>query len=79
MANLETLELTINGSAESAQTGISSLITRLSALDGAVSKSVSGLKKLNAELRELKKYGALKLPNLEKMSGSSVARAAKKG
>lgn len=78
MANLETLELTINGSAEGAKTGISGLITSLSALSGAVGKSVSGLKKLNAELRELKKYGALKLPNLASVSGSSVAKAAKK-
>lgn len=78
MANLETLELTINGSAEGAKTGISGLITSLSALSGAVGKSVGGLKKLNAELRELKKYGALKLPNLASVSGSSVAKAAKK-
>ena len=78
MANLETLELTINGSAEGAKTGISGLITSLSALSGAVGKSVGGLKKLNAELRELKKYGKIKLPSLASISGSSVAKAAKK-
>ena len=78
MANLETLELTINGSAEGAKTGISGLITSLSALSGAVGKSVGGLKKLNAELRELKKYGKIKLPSLASISGSAAAKAAKK-
>lgn len=81
MANLETLEVTINGNAESAKHGIGSLVTSLSALDRAVGKSISGLKKLNNELKELKKYGAIKLPNMAKISGSSaskVASAAKK-
>lgn len=78
MANLETLELTINGSAEGAKTGISGLITSLSVLSRAVGKSVGGLKKLNAELRELKKYGRIKLPSLASISGSAATKAAKK-
>ena len=36
MANLETLELTINGSAQSASEGIGKLITSLSALSDAL-------------------------------------------
>lgn len=78
MANLETLELTINGNAEQATQGIGKLITSLGFLDKAVGKSVAGLKKLNEELKTLKGYGRLRLPNLRSASGaSSVAKGAK--
>ena len=69
MANLETLELTINGSAKSASEGIDQLIRSLSYLPSVIGKSVSGLVKLNAELDKLKKSGAIKLPNLGKVKG----------
>lgn len=75
MANLETLELTISSNAEVATQGIDKLTRHLSALCDAVGKSVSGLKKLNAELKTLKGYGALKLPNLGKITGASKAVA----
>lgn len=71
--NLETLELTISSNSEQASQGIGSLIRSLSALANAVGKSVGGLMKLNAELRELKSYGRMKLPNLAGKSGTSAA------
>ena len=78
MANLETLELTINGNAEKASQGIDTLITSLSSLSRRVGKAVSGLMKLNEELRTLKSFGAIKLPNIGKMTGAtSVASRAK--
>lgn len=73
MANLETLELTINGNAESAKSGIDSLVTSLSSLSRAVGKSVGGLMRLNDQLKELKKYGSLKLPNLSAATGAMKA------
>ena len=76
MANLETLELTISGNAEQATQGIGKLITSLGFLDKAVGKSVSGLMRLNAELKTLKGYGALRLPNLGKITGASAAAKA---
>ena len=78
MANLETLELTINGNAESAKSGIDSLVTSLSSLSKAVGKSVNGLMRLNSELRELKKYGTIKLPNLSAKTGAGKAVASAK-
>ena len=73
MANLETLELTINGNAESAKSGIDSLVTSLSSLSKAVGKSVNGLMRLNDQLKELKKYGSIKLPNLSAATGAMKA------
>ena len=73
MANLETLELTISANAQAATAGIGSLTRSLSALSAAVGKSVGGLMRLNAELKTLKGYGALKLPNLNKGTGTSKA------
>ena len=54
MANLETLELTINGNAESASQGLKNLISSLSALSKAVGKNVSGLRLLNKEIANMK-------------------------
>ena len=48
MANLETLELTINGSATSASEGIDKLIHSLSALSDAITKPFSDLSDFNA-------------------------------
>ena len=59
MANLETLELTINANAESASRGLESLINSLSALYKGVSKAVGGLKQLNSELATLKNTGKI--------------------
>ena len=56
MANLETLELTINANAESASQGLSNLINSLSLLSKRVGSAVSGLKLLNAELSKLKGF-----------------------
>ena len=79
MANLETLELTISANAESASQGIGQLTRSLSALSAAVGKSVSGLMRLNAELKTLKGYGRMKLPSAGSISNASaVARGAKK-
>jgi hypothetical protein len=79
MANLETLELTISANAESATQGIESLTHSLSALAKSVGKSVNGLMRLNKELRELKGFANLKLPNVAQATGAkaAVARAKK--
>ena len=74
MANLETLELTIASNSESATQGIGNLIRSLSALSTAVGKSVAGLVKLNAELKTLKGYGALRLPTAGAKSASNAVR-----
>ena len=79
MANLETLELTIASNSESATQGIQSLIRSLSALSGAVGRSVAGLMRLNAELKTLKGYGALKLPNATTAKAKTAASAVAKG
>ena len=78
MANLETLELTISADAQKATQGIGSLVRSLSFLDTAVGKSVSGLKKLNAELKTLKGFGGIKLPGLASAGATAVTRSAKK-
>jgi len=76
MANLETLELTISANAESATQGIGQLTRSLSALSTAVGKSVGGLMKLNAELRTLKGFRSIKLPNVGKTTGAAAAKKA---
>ena len=76
MANLETLELTINANAESASQGLSNLINSLSSLGKAIGKNVGGLKLLNSELAKLKKTGTIKMPNLSNATGASRAVSA---
>lgn len=71
MANLETLELTINANAESASQGLRNLINSLSALGKAIGKNVGGLKMLNTELSKLKRTGAIKMPNLSSTTGAT--------
>lgn len=79
MANLETLELTISGSADKASQGIGSLITSLTSLNTVLGKSIGGLMRLNEQLKTLKGYGSIKLPNIGKETGAtSVTSRAKK-
>lgn len=80
MANLETLELTINGSATSASEGIGKLITSLSSLSDALAKPYSDLRDFNTALRETAKLcKAIKMPNLSAKTGAGkVATTAKK-
>ena len=80
MANLETLELTINSNANSASQGLNNLINSLSALSKKVGSAVGGLKRLNTELVNIQKNSGLKLGNLAKgiESGSKALRKASK-
>lgn len=80
MANLETLELTINGSAKSASEGIDKLIASLSSLSDALVKPFSDLTDFNSALRETAKLTkSIKMPNIANATGakSAVARAKK--
>ena len=77
MANLETLELTISGNAQSATQGLNSLINSLSALQQAVGKNVGGLQKLNSELSKLKSFKGMKLPSATGASQSVKSTANK--
>ena len=70
MANLETLELTINANAASASQGLTNLISSLSSLSSKVGKAVGGLKLLNKELATLKKVGNIKIPAITGGTGS---------
>ena len=77
MANLETLELTINGSAEQAKTGIDGLISRLSALSDAITKPYSDLRDFNAALRETASLTKrINLTNIGKRMGASAVKGA---
>ena len=79
MANLETLELTINANAESASRGIETLIHSLSSLSTALIKPYSDLVDFNAELKKMRDYSkSIKLPNIAKATGASAATRAKK-
>lgn len=64
MANLETLELTINANAESASQGLTNLINSLTSLSKKVGKTVGGLKLLNGELAKLKSVSSIKIPGI---------------
>lgn len=78
MANLETLELTINANAESASQGLSSLINSLSRLSKQIGRSVGGLKLLNSELDKLKKNGIIdpkSFANVSKAIGKQAKSA----
>lgn len=61
MANLETLELTIQSNAQSAVQGLNSLTRSLSFLSREVGKNISGLVRLNAELEKLGKNGNISI------------------
>lgn len=81
MANLETLELTINGSANGASEGIGSLITSLSALSTAINEPYNKLKAFNEQLKTLNFTAkTLRMPNISKRSGGrSVVSGARGG
>lgn len=72
--NLETLELTISGNSTSAKEGIETLVSSLSSLGSVVEKSCSGLEKLNRQLKELKSYENIKLPNLSSLTGAAAVQ-----
>ena len=75
MANLETLELTINGSAEKAGQGISDLISRLSNLSDAITKPYSDLRDFNSALKETAKLAkSVNFKNAGKGIGAAVAK-----
>ena len=69
MANLETLELTIQSNAESASKGVRSFIGSLSVLSKEVGKNISGLKMLNAELDKIKGLSSI---NFSRFSNNSM-------
>ena len=78
MANLETLELTINGSAKSASEGIGQLITSLSSLSDALTKPYSDLVDFNKALRETASIcKSIKMPDFGKVKGSVATKAKK--
>ena len=75
MANLETLELTINANAESASKGLGSLIGSLSSLSQKTGQATSALQALSKELEKIKGIGNIKLPEVMKgFSSNSSAR-----
>ena len=80
MANLETLELTINGSATSASQGIDKLITSLSSLSEAIVKPYSDLVDFNTALKKMRDLcNSIKMPNLAKVTGAArVVSSSKK-
>ena len=77
MANLETLELTINANAESASKGLSRLISSLSSLSLKVQKTTTSLALLNKELATLKSNSNIKFSGIDKVA-NNVASNAKK-
>ena len=77
MANLETLELTINGSAKQAKQGIDGLISRLSSLSKEIVKPYSDLRDFNAALKETARLSkSINFKNVGKFVGASVAKGA---
>ena len=64
MANLETLEMTINANAQSASKGLGKLIGSLSILSAKVSSAASSMKQLNSELKSLQNFKNVKLPGM---------------
>lgn len=77
MANLETLELTINANADSASQGLKRLIDSLSSLSSKVGKCVGSLKLLNTELSNLKNNSNVKFSGIDNVA-KNVASNAKK-
>ena len=78
MANLETLELTINGSATSASGGIDKLITSLSSLSDALAKPYSDLRDFNEELKKTGRIAkSINFSSLSKATSGVKASVAK--
>lgn len=78
MANLETLELTIQSNAESAIQGIDTLITSLSRLSTQLNKTLADAKKFSNELLNIKRNSSFNMPKISDLSGS-ISRGARKG
>lgn len=75
MANLETLEITINASATSASTGINDLSTSLGNLATAIQAPLNLLRQLNSQLQILRGFGGMNMPNVGNMTGGNNATA----
>ena len=73
MANLETLELQINGSASAASEGIDRIIGSLSRLSSAITKPLADLTSLR---RELQAIASIKLPNFSGAFGTGMQQQA---
>ena len=72
MANLETLELTINANAQSASAGLSTLINSLSSLSAKVTEVFSKMTQLNAEIKRLGGNSNIaQMPNVGVASGAT--------
>ena len=72
MANLETLELTINANSEGASQGITALIASLSSLSEALVKPYSDLRDFNEELKKMKQYSTgFRIPSVASSTGAS--------
>lgn len=78
MANLETLEITINANAQSASQGLASLSNSLSSLSDKIQIAYNNLSALNSEIRRLTGLANIKLPDLSKLTGAGKAVAAAK-
>lgn len=79
MANLETLELTINANAQSATQGLSSLIGKLSELTKKVNEAFGSMSQLTGEIKRLGGTGnAINIPKVRtgRSAGASASRAA---
>lgn len=77
MANLETLELTINGSSQQASQGIDTLISHLSSLSNALTKPYSDLRDFNSALKETAKLAkSINFKNIGKGISAAVAKGA---
>ena len=74
--NLDTLELTINASAERAEQGVDKLISSLSRLSDALTRPFSDLKDLTTELEHLKRLGGMKLSLFDGAKGTTGIRNA---
>ena len=75
MATIESLELTISANAQSATQGVGQLIRSLGSLSTALAKPIGALKQLNEQLKTLKSYSTLKMPNIGKISGASKVKS----
>lgn len=77
MANLETLELTINANAQSASQGLNTLINSLSSLTKKINEAFSGMSQLNSEIRRLGgTANSIKVPNLTAAAKTTAKKTA---
>ena len=76
-ATLESLNIEINANSQKASEGVGVLITSLRSLAKAVGTVVPALREMNKGLKELSKYGAIKLPQLPKLGSSDSTKQIK--